>query len=224
MIKKDLLAMQDLKYRDFHAKLMPTICKEKIIGIRVPLLRKYAKTLFQEQCRNAFMNTLPHTYYEENNIHAFLIEQINDFDACIAETERFLPYIDNWATCDMMRPKVFKKHTDELFRYIQKWLQSNHVYTVRYAIGILHAFYLTDHFSPEHLALVSEIKSDEYYINMMIAWYFATALALQYEHTLPYLTNQKLSDWVHNKTIQKAIESYRIPPETKVNLKKLKIK
>lgn len=224
MLKSELFKMQDLKYRDFHAKLMPTVCKDKIIGIRVPQLRKYAKEFFKDDRCHEFLNIIPHTYYEENNLHAFLIEQISDFTACIFETERFLPCIDNWATCDMMRPKIFKSHTKELFPYIQNWINSEKTYTVRYGIGTLLSYYLTDQFTSDHLKLVSEIKSDEYYVNMMIAWYFATALALQQEQTLPYLTEYRLSDWIHNKTIQKAVESYRISTEIKNKLKKLKIK
>ena len=224
MLTKELFEMQDIRYRNFHAKLMPTVSKDKIIGIRVPVLRKFSKIFFSDIRSKDFMQQLPHRYYEEDNIHAFLIEQISDFDTCIKELEQFLPCIDNWATCDMLRPKIFKKHPEKLFPYIQKWMKSKHTYTVRFAIGMLLSFYLADSFTPEHLTLVSAIKSDDYYINMMIAWYFATALAFQYEHTLPYITKQKLPVWIHNKTIQKAKESFRISKERKNFLQKFKIK
>ena len=220
-LQKLLFENQDLKYREFHSKLMPTVDIDTVIGVKVPILRKIAKKFpFDEK---EFMNDLPHKYYEENNIHAFLIEKIKDFGSCIVETERFLPYINNWATCDMMRPKVFKTNTHKLLPYIKKWLKDKNCYTVRYAIGMLNSFYLGDGFSTKYLDMAT-IENNEYYINMMIAWYFATALTKQYDSTLPYITNYKLSKWVHNKAIQKAIESYRITKEQKEFLKKYKIK
>lgn len=224
MLKTQLFAMQDIKYRDFHAKLMPTVSKDRVIGIRVPVLRKFSKEFFKTERATSFLDTLPHTYFEEDNVHAFLIEQIKDFNLCIQKTEAFLPFIDNWATCDMLRPKVFKKHKKELLPYVLRWLKSDKTYTVRFGIGMLLSFYLSEDFDPSFLKEVSKIQSDEYYINMMIAWYFATALALQYEHTIPYLAEKKLPLFVHNKTIQKAIESYRLSKETKDYLRTLKIK
>lgn len=222
-IKKQLLLLQDIKYKEFHQKLMPTVDKGAVIGIRVPVLRKFAKTLDYSE-ESEFLNTLPHTYYEENNVHAFMLEGIKDFDVCISEIEKFLPYIDNWATCDMLSPSVFRKNTDKLLVYIEKWLKSDHTYTVRFAIGMLMRYFLDENYNREYSDKVMNISSKEYYVNMMRAWYFATALSKQYESILPYLTEKKLDVWTHNKTIQKAVESYRITSEQKRKLKKLKIK
>ena len=202
---------------------MPTINPDTIIGIRIPVLRKFAKDFSKKDVAKDFLNQLPHKYYEENNLHAFILETIKDYKSALEKTEEFLPYIDNWATCDMFFPKVFKNHTDDLLSHIKRWLESNSVYTIRYAIGLLMKLYLDENFSPEYPELVSSIRSDEYYVNMMIAWYFATALAKQYDTAIEYLTNKKLDTWVHNKTIQKAIESYRISDETKNYLRTLKI-
>ncbi len=221
-IREELFKMQDLKYKDFHAKLIPTVNPDLVIGVRTPELRKFAKRLDKTQNNKDFLTDLPHMYYEENNLHAFLIEQIKDYDECIEELGRFLPYVDNWATCDMMRPKCFKKHTDELLKQIQKWLKSDDTYTIRFAIEMLMVYFLDKKFDESFLKTVSTIRSEEYYINMMIAWYFATALAKQYDATLPYLQENKLSTWTHNKTIQKAIESYRITDEQKVYLRTLR--
>lgn len=219
-----LFEMQDLGYRDFHAKLMPTVPKEKIIGVRVPLIRKLAAELGKTKEGREFLRILPHKYYEEDNVHAFLIEQIKDFNECISALDEFLLYVDNWATCDMMTPKVFKKNTDKLLPAIYKWLQSDRTYTVRFAIGMLMKFYLDENFDEKYLQTVADVKSEEYYVNMMIAWYFATALAKQWEKTVPYIENGVLDKWIHNKTIQKAVESYRITKEQKLYLKTLKIK
>ena len=213
-----LFKMQDLGYRDFHAKLMPTIYKEVIIWIRVPRLRKFAKSINGSGEAEAFLKKLPHKYYEENNLHAFLVEEIKDFETALFETERFLPYIDNWATCDMFYPKVFKKNHDKLMAKIKEWIKSDKTYTVRYAMGLL----LRMDFKKEHLQMVAEVKSDEYYINMMIAWYFATALAKNYPLAIGYLEQGKLDSWVHNKTIQKAVESYRIDAPAKKILRGMK--
>lgn len=223
-IRKELLEMQDLPYRDFHAKLMPTVDKDTVIGIRVPILRKYARTLAKEEEIGSFFSDLPHKYFEENNVHAFLIEQIRDFEKCLEETEKFLPYIDNWATCDMMSPKIFKKHKEQLLVSVRRWIMSDETYTVRYGIGMLMQHFLDEDFREEYLELVSGIRSQEYYINMMIAWYFATALAKQYEKTLPYIEEKRLDDWTHNKAIQKSCESYRITQEQKAYLRTLKVK
>lgn len=223
-IQSRLLAMQDLKYRDFHGALMPTVEKERIIGIRVPKLRKFAKELAGNPDIGVFLKDLPHTYYEENNVHAFLIEQIKDYETCLAQVERFLPFVDNWATCDMMAPKVFGKHKNELLEAILRWIASDQTYTIRFGVGMLMRFYLDEDFKPEYLDMAAVLRSEEYYVNMMIAWYFATALAKQYEAVLPYFEEQHLDIWTHNKAIQKARESYRITQEQKEYLNTLKIK
>lgn len=213
--------MAEEKYRDFSSKLMPTIDKNKVIGIRIPILRKYAKTLENYEW---FLCDLPHYYFEENNLHAFLIEKEKDFDKCIEKLNNFLPFVDNWATCDSLKPKVLKKEPVKLLSHIKRWIKAKEIYTVRYGINLLMSFYLDEYFEVEYLELVADIKSDEYYINMMRAWFFATALAKQFESTLPYIKNKILDIWTHNKTIQKAIESYRITKEQKQYLKTLKIK
>ena len=226
-ITEQLITMKDEVYKNFHGKLMPTINPDTILGVRVPLLRKFSnqlsKSLSKEEIER-FMNELPHRYYEENNIHAFLIEKINDYDECIAALDNFLPYVDNWATCDMMNPKIFKKNTHKLFDKIEEWMSSSHVYTIRFGIGMLMRFYLDDNFSTQYLDMVANIVSDEYYVNMMKAWFFATALAKQYEATLPYIQQNRLDIWSHNKAIQKAIESFRVPKEHKDELRSYKRK
>ena len=221
-IREKLFSMADEKYKDFQAKLMPTVDKDKVIGVRTPALRSFTKEIYKVGEYEAFLSDLPHKYYEEDNLHALLIDKIKDFDECVAEIEKLLPFIDNWATCDMLRPKVLKSEPEKLYEHICKWLGSDKVYTVRYGIGCLCSFYLDDNFRAEQLAMVAEIKSDEYYINMMIAWYFATALAKQYDSTVVYLQQRKLPEWVHRKTIQKAVESYRISDETKMYLRSLR--
>lgn len=218
-----LFKLQDLEYKKFNSKLIPTVSPDKIIGIRTPTLRKLSKELFKSGEYGAFLEKLPHDFYEENNLHAFLIEQIKDFDMAIGETEKFLPYIDNWATCDCFQPKVFKKHKSKLSSYILKWIKSDETYTVRYAINQLMTHFLDEDFNEKYLAMVADVKSDEYYINMMRAWYFATALAKQYDKTILFLEQKVLDKWTHNKTIQKAIESYRVDKDTKEYLKKLKV-
>ena len=218
-----LFENQDIKYRDFQAPLFPNLDKEMMIGVRTPTLKRLAKELFNSEMANSFIETLPHRYFDENQLHAFLISLIKDYQTCLNEVERFLPYVDNWGTCDQLSPKVFAKHKDELIVSIKKWLKSKHTYTVRFAIGMLMALYLDDSFKKEYMELVASIKSEEYYINMMIAWYFATALAKQWDTAIKYIKDNKLSSWVHNKTIQKAVESYRISQEQKDYLKSLKI-
>ena len=222
-IQELLLARQDIKYRDFQAPLFPNIDKEKMIGVRTPELKKLAKELFGSETANKFIETLPHRYFDENQLHAFIISLIKDYETCLKEVDRFLPYVDNWGTCDQLSPKVFAKHKDELIVDIKRWIKSKHVYTVRFAIGMLLSLYLDESFKEEYLELVSKVKSDEYYINMMIAWYFATALAKQWDTAIKYIEDKKLSLWVHNKTIQKAAESYRIADDQKAYLKLLKI-
>ena len=223
-IQQRLFALQDLKYRDFHCKLMPTVDPATVIGVRTPELRKLARELARSEAAAEFLTVLPHQYYEENNLHGFLIETIRDYDECIAALTAFLPYVDNWATCDLMSPKIFKKHLPELLLQIEVWLASDHVYTIRFGVEMLMSFYLDEHFKPEYLQMVAALRSEEYYVNMMLAWYFATALAKQYEAALPYLEQQRLDKWAHNKAIRKAVESYRISPEQKTYLRTLKVK
>ena len=223
-IQEQLFKMQDIKYKEFHGKLIPTITSERIIGVRTPELRKFARDFAKSEEMGTFMRSLPHEYYEENNLHGFLIESIRDFDEVILALDEFLPYVDNWATCDMMSPKILKKNTDRLLDKIKEWICASETYTIRFAIGLLMKYYLDENFKTEYLQMVADIKSEEYYVNMMIAWYFATALAKQYDSTLPYIQEKKLDKWIHNKTIQKAIESYRISKEQKEYLKTFKQK
>ena len=223
-IRAELFKMQDMDYRDFNSKLIPTVDKESMIGIRTPDLRKYAKQLVKSSDVIEFLQTLPHKYFDENQLHAFIISEIKDFKNCIDEINRFLPYIDNWATCDQLSPKVFKKNHNELFEYIKDWLKSDKVYTLRFGIGMLMEHFLDEDFDILYPETVSNIRSDEYYINMMIAWYFATALAKQYESVIPFIENNSLDIWTHNKAIQKAVESLRISDEKKEYLKSLKAK
>jgi len=223
-VQESLFGLQDLKYRDFHARLMPTVDPELVIGVRTPALRKFAKEFSKMPESELFLNQLPHKYYEENNLHGFLIAGMKDYDRCIREVDRFLPYVDNWATCDLMSPKIFKKHLPELLEQIKVWIASEHTYVIRFGIGMLMSFYLDEAFDERYLEMVSSVHSEEYYVNMMIAWYFATALAKQYEYVLPYIEEKRLEKWTHNKTIQKAVESYRITEDQKRYLKTLKIK
>ena len=221
-LEKELFEMQDLKYRDFHSRLLPGIDKETIIGIRTPMLRKFTKEYAKTLEADLFMQELPHRYYEENNMHMMIASWIKDYEKCLAQVKRFLPYVNNWATCDLPAPKAFAKHKDELLPEIGSWIASEETYTIRYGIGMLMTFYLDEDFRPEYLKMAADVESEEYYVNMMIAWYFATALAKQWDATIPYLKERKLPEWVHRKTIQKAIESYRITPEQKVYLKTLR--
>ncbi len=223
-IRSDLFALQDKAYRDFHSKLIPSVNPENIIGVRTPVLRKYAKQLSKTPQAEEYLKLLPHKYYDENNLHGFLIEDIKDYDAVITALDAFLPYVDNWATCDMMSPKFFQKHLPELLVKIREWITSDHTYTIRFGIGMLMKYYLDEAFSSEYPDMVAAVRSEEYYVNMMIAWYFATALTKQYDAVLPYLENHRLSRWTHNKAIQKAIESYRITAGQKVYLRSLKMK
>lgn len=218
-IKRDLLLMKEEKYKRFSSSLIPTVREESVLGVRVPILRNYAKTLDNYE---EFLLSLPHEYFEENNLHAFLIEREKDFDKCIEKLDKFLPFVDNWATCDGVKPKILKKHPEKLLIHIKKWLDSSCVYAIRYAINLLMSYYLEENFKEEYLSLVASIKSDEYYINMMRAWYFATALAKRYEETLPYLEKNLIDKWTHEKTIRKAIESFRISKEQKEYLKTLR--
>ena len=223
-IRVELFKMQDMDYRDFNSKLIPTVDKESMIGIRTPDLRKYAKQLGKSSDAIEFLQTLPHKYFDENQLHAFTVSEIKDFKSCVDKVNEFLPYIDNWATCDQLSPKVFKKHHKELIAYIKEWLESDKVYTLRFGIGMLMEHFLDEDFDILYPETVSKIRSGEYYINMMIAWYFATALAKQYESVIPFIENNSLDIWTHNKAIQKAVESLRISDEKKEYLKSLKIK
>ena len=223
-IRKQLFEFQDVKYKDFQKNLIPTVDPESIIGVRTPELRKYAKQMVKENKTDEFLSDLPHKYFDENQLHAFILSELKDYEKCVEEVCRFLPYVDNWATCDQMSPNVFKKHRTELMEYIKQWLESDKTYTVRFAIGMLMQHYLDDEFDIGYAEMVQEVKSEEYYINMMIAWYFATALAKQYDNILPILEQNRLDVWTHNKVIQKAVESYRIMPEQKAYLKSLKRK
>lgn len=223
-VQKKLFEMQDLKYKTFHSKLMPTVNPDKIIGVRVPVLRKFAKEFSKTPEAAEFIKTLPHKYYEEDNLHAFIIEQIKDYYEAVNELSRFLPFVDNWATCDMMTPKSFKNNTDRLIAQIYFWIESNHTYEVRFAVNMLMKFYLDGNFKEEYLSMVAEIKSDEYYIKMVQAWYFATALAKQWDSAVKIIKENKLDEWTHNKAIQKSVESYRITKERKEFLKTLKRK
>ncbi len=220
--RQQLFALQDLSYKEFHSKLIPNVDSELVIGVRTPALRKLAKELAKTPEADIFLDCLPHKYYEENNLHGFIIEGMKDYDKVIGALDAFLPYVDNWATCDMIAPKIFKKHLPELSSKIEEWLASNNTYMVRFAIGMLLKYYLDEAFEPQYLERVAAVKSEEYYIQMMIAWYFATALAKQYDATIPYITEHKLPKWIHNKTIQKSIESYRITNEQKNFLRILK--
>ncbi len=223
-LRQQLLALQDKSYRDFHSSLMPTVDKESIIGIRVPILRKFAKEYAKSTEVSGFLASLPHKYYEENNLHAFIIEKISDFDEAIKAVDEFLPYVDNWATCDMMSPKVFAKHPEKLLDKITEWILSDKTYTVRFGMGMLMRYFLDERFDVKHLELTASVKSDEYYVNMMTSWFFATALAKQYEAAVKFIEQKRLAVWTHNKAIQKAVESYRITDEQKKYLKTLKIK
>ena len=223
-IINELFKMQDEKYRDFNSKLIPTVEKETMIGVRTPDLRKYAKQLVKREDVREFLHSVPHKYFDENQLHAFVLAEIKDFGVCIEEVKNFLPYIDNWATCDQLSPKVFKKYREELLTHIKEWINSDKTYTVRFGIGMLMEHFLDEDFDPAYPEMVAEIRSEEYYINMMTAWYFATALAKQYEQVLPFIENKKLDTWTHNKAIQKAVESYRITDEQKTYLKGIKVK
>ncbi len=223
-IRVELFKMGEKEYADFTAKLNPTVDREMIIGVRVPILRKFAAGISGTLDAAAFMEELPHQYHEENIVHAFLIERITDYNETVKAVNKFLPFVDNWATCDMMSPKSFKKHHTELAAEINRWLVSGETYTVRFAVCMLMRHFLDEDFKPEYNSAVADIISDEYYVNMARAWYFATALCKQYEATVPLFTGKKLDKFTHNKSIQKAVESFRITDETKRYLRTLKIK
>ena len=232
-ITQNLFALQDTAYRDFQAKLIPSVSPDCVIGVRTPALKALAKTLVKDAASDEetasaikdFLSELPHKYFDENQLHAFILSEEKDFDACIAGLENFLPYVDNWATCDQLSPKVLKKqkfHENVLVK-IDEWIKSSRTYTVRFAIKLLMQYFLDDEFKSEYLEKVAAVQSEEYYIKMMVAWYFATALAKQWDATLPFIKEKRLEGWTHNKAIQKAIESYRITPEQKNLLRGMKI-
>lgn len=221
-IRNQLMELQDPEYREFHSRLIPNIDKERVIGIRTPVLRAFAKQIAGTGEAEQFLAELPHRYYEENHLHMMLITSIKDYDRCLEKLQKFLPYVDNWATCDLPEPKCFAKNKEKLLPEIKGWIASAEPYTKRYGIGMLMRLYLDADFRPEYPELVASVSSEEYYVNMMIAWYFATALAKQWETVIPYIENRCLSEWVHRKTIQKAIESYRITDEQKQYLRTLR--
>ncbi len=220
-IQQQLFQMQDTKYRDFNSKLIPNLPKESFIGVRTPQLKKLAKELYKSEAASQFLSALPHRYFEENQLHAFLIMEEKDFGKCLEMTKEFLPYVDNWATCDQLSPKAFYKNSHSLLPMAEKWLQSKNTYEVRFGISVYMRYFLDEDFKIEYAERIAEIQTDEYYINMMISWYFATALYKQWDLTFPFLTENKLSQWVHNKAIQKAKESKRITKEQKELLNSL---
>ena len=223
-IRETLFSLREEKFAAFQARLIPNVAPERVIGVRTPALRKLAKTLRGSGEAEEFLKALPHEFFEENNLHAFLLCEMKDFEACVQAVEDFLPYVDNWATCDQMSPGVFRKNKQALLPHIRRWIASEQCYTRRFGIGMLMSHFLDEDFREEYLCWVSDIHSEEYYVNMMIAWYFATALAKQYEAALPYLENRRLAPWVHNKAIQKALESFRVSDGHKTYLKTLKIR
>ena len=217
-----LLEVKDEKYKDFQAKLVPNISPDTIIGVRTPDMRKIAKEVFNSDLKDGFLAELPHRYYEENLVHFFVVALIKDFDECIEAVEAFLPYIDCWPVSDQATPKSFKKQHERLLPYIRKWIASEHVYTARFGIRMLMNEYLGDDFREEYLSLVASKQGEDYYLKMMVAWYFATALAKRYDESVRYIEEKKLDEWVHKKAIQKALESYRVTEEHKVYLKSLR--
>jgi len=223
-LHKELKKLQEEKYRDMQVKIIPNLEPSSIIGVRTPELKAMAKEILKSGDYKDFLNDLPHKYFEENQLHAFILSGMKDADECFEELEKFLPYVDNWATCDQMSPKVFKKHKDELLKRVKVWITSGEPYTIRFGVGMLMEHFLDDDYDTKYPAMVAKLRSDEYYVNMMIAWYFATALAKQYDTILPYIEKKKLDKWTHNKAIQKSVESYRITDEQKAYLKTLKIK
>ena len=222
-IRDELFRMRDETYRVFQARLIPTMNPEAMIGVRTPALRSLARQIYRAGDYAAFLNDLPHRYFDENQLHAFLLSEMRDFGECIDGVCRFLPFVDNWATCDQLSPKVFKRHRPELLAYVRQWLNSGETYAVRFATGMLMAHYLDEDFDGEYLRMVSQVPTEAYYVSMMVAWYFATALATQYDAALPYIQECRLDPWTHNKAIQKSLESYRISDDRKAYLRGLKV-
>ena len=223
-IEKELFSLQDKEYAKLQHKIIPTAPEDSVIGVRTPALRKYAKTLVKRDDVSDFLGDLPHRYFDENQLHAFIVSEMKDYSMCMDRICDFLPYVDNWATCDQMSPKIFKKHKQELLEHITEWIGSDETYTIRFGVGMLMEHFLDEDFDIRYPEMVAKLRSEEYYVNMMIAWYFATALAKQYDSLLPFIEGRKLDKWTHNKAIQKSVESYRITDEQKVYLKGLKIK
>ena len=223
-IRKELFLLQDVQYRDFQAKLIPNVPAESMIGVRTPALRSLAKQLAKQEEISVFLRELPHRYFDENQLHAFILSEWKDYARCMEGVRRFLPFVDNWATCDQLSPKVFRKHRPELLESIREWLSSGQTYTLRFAVGMLMEHFLDEDFDPVYPEMVARIRSEEYYVNMMVAWYFATALAKQYDAVLPYIEDRRLDSWTHNRTIQKAVESYRITEDRKTVLKSMRIR
>lgn len=222
-ILERMFELRDEKYAGFQAKLTPGIKPELFIGVRIPVLRSLAKEYYAEPEHEQFIKELPHKYYDENMLHGLLIEQIKDYGKCIDEIEKFLLYVDNWAVCDIMSPKVLKKNKDKLIVKIREWVKSDETYTCRFGMEMLMSHFLDDDFEAEYLEIPAAVRSEEYYVNMMTAWFFATALAKQWDDTIPYITGQRLDKWTHNKTIQKSIESRRVSKEKKDYLRTLKL-
>lgn len=223
-VQDKLFSMQDEKYRLFQCKLMPTVPPDEVIGVRAPALRAFAKELIKTPYADCFTDILPHRYYEENNLHGMIVERQKNFELAVEQLDRFLPYINNWATCDLIRPKVFAKNTNKLIEHIERWIATGDTYTVRFGIEMLMTFYLDDKFRTEYLEIAAQVRSDRYYVNMMTAWFFATALAKQYRAALPFLENRRLDVWTHNKAIQKSCESRRLTEQQKAYLKSLKVR
>ena len=223
-IREALLNEKDVKYKDFQGSLIPGVDAEYFIGVRTPRLRAMAKEYAKNKDIQKFLDDLPHKYFDENQLHAFIISGMKDYDKCVEELEKFLPYVDNWATCDQMSPGIFKKHKKEILPLIDKWMKSGETYSIRFGIKMLMEHFLDDDFDIKYAKKVSKVKSEEYYVRMMVAWYMATALAKQYDAVLPIMEDKKMEAWTHNKAIQKAVESYRVSDEHKNYLKTLKIK
>jgi len=221
-VSERLLALANEKNAAFVARLIPNVPPETILGAYQPQLRALARELRGSPAAESFLRQLPHTLHEENLLHAFLLDSVRDFGACLAEVERFLPHVDNWAVCDSLRPKGFVKHRAELLPHVEQWLASGETYTVRFGLGMLMCHYLDGEFEPRFLDLAAAVRSEEYYVRMMTAWYFATALAKQYDAALPYLRERRLDPWTHNMTIRKAVESRRVPEAHKQFLKTLR--
>ncbi len=221
-ITEMLTSNKDAAYAEFISSLAPTLPKDCFIGVRVPALRLVAKQVKSSGLTDGFLAELPHKYYEENLLHSILLCETKDYTRCLSLVTEFLPYVDNWAVCDTLRPKVFAKHKSELLPIVKGWIKSDAAYTCRFGLDMLMTYYLDAEFTPDMLSLAAAVNSDEYYVKMMVAWFFATALAKQWNAAIPYITERKLPDWTHKKTIQKAIESYRITDEQKAYLRSLK--
>ena len=222
-IREQLFERADKNYAAFQAKLTPTVDAKLFIGVRVPAARTLAKRIYRSGTYHEFLSTLPHTFFDENMLHVLIISEYQDFPACIAQVDRFLPYIDNWAVCDTLSPKIFAQHKAELMEKILAWTNSDKAYTARFSLEMLMTHFLDDDFRPEYLAIPAQVRLDDYYAKMMVAWFFATALAKQWRDTIPFIETGALDPWTHNKTIQKARESYRITPQQKEYLKSLKV-